>query len=41
MKRAKILDMKRRIMPADEVRTRDERETCVPGFNAAGERHGK
>lgn len=37
----KIVDMKGKIRVADEMKTRDERESCIPPFAAAEEKHGQ
>lgn len=31
--------MKKRVLPADEARTRDERESCFPAFSAEEGKH--
>ncbi len=38
---AQTLCMKKRSMPAGEFKSRDERESCIPAFLPAEERHGR
>lgn len=38
---AHTFGMKRKIMPQDEVKSRDERESCIPAFAPAEERYDR
>lgn len=38
---AHTLGMKRKILLTDEVKSRDERESCIPAFVPAEGRHGR